>query len=104
MCDGKDDTLHVHHHEYHKNPWDAPNDELETLCDECHKNLHETTKQIEEERKEYIDIISEMLGNFHPGKLWVIERCCYLMEGNNCKWFYSLIHNLSNKDVKENVV
>ena len=30
--------LHVHHHHYieGKDPWDYPNDHLETLCESCH--------------------------------------------------------------------
>jgi hypothetical protein len=36
-CSRKDLTLNVHHKEYHGNPWDAPNESLETLCERCHK-------------------------------------------------------------------
>lgn len=34
--------LHVHHKRYVRNvePWDYPDKDLETLCDECHKDKH----------------------------------------------------------------
>lgn len=35
--DGKS-TLNVHHKQYHGDPWDAPDDSLETLCEKCHEN------------------------------------------------------------------
>lgn len=37
-CRDKASTLQVHHKQYHGNPWDAPDDSLETLCEECHAN------------------------------------------------------------------
>ena len=37
-------TLHVHHTYYDgRNPWDYEDDSLITLCDECHKEVHENT-------------------------------------------------------------
>lgn len=36
-CGAKDQTLHVHHLEYHGEPWDTPTDKLETLCETCHE-------------------------------------------------------------------
>ena len=35
--DGKS-TLNMHHKQYHGDPWDAPDDSLETLCEKCHEN------------------------------------------------------------------
>ncbi len=36
-CRSKTDTLNVHHLQYHGEPWEAPDAELETLCEGCHK-------------------------------------------------------------------
>ena len=35
-CESKEKTLTVHHIIYHNNPWDAKDDELQTLCEKCH--------------------------------------------------------------------
>lgn len=35
-CGSKDQTLHVHHLVYSGEPWDAPFDNLESLCESCH--------------------------------------------------------------------
>lgn len=35
----KNQTLHVHHRRYHKDPWDAPNEELETVCEWVHEAI-----------------------------------------------------------------
>lgn len=37
-CSDKKATLHVHHITYHNNisPWEYQNDDLDTLCEQCH--------------------------------------------------------------------
>ena len=42
-CGDATTELHVHHKRYDKwkNPWDYNNQDLETLCEFCHKNKHE---------------------------------------------------------------
>lgn len=35
-CEDSKKTLNVHHLVYHKEPWDAPQETLETLCEDCH--------------------------------------------------------------------
>jgi hypothetical protein len=49
-CDAKDKTLHVHHFLYHGNapPWDAPMDELATVCEPCHGELTEQKASLRE--------------------------------------------------------
>lgn len=32
-------TLHVHHKDYHGEPWETPIGQLQTLCEDCHKVL-----------------------------------------------------------------
>ena len=36
-CGDEEATLHVHHLAYHGKPWDSPEDELVTLCEDCHE-------------------------------------------------------------------
>ena len=35
-CSDKETELHIHHLKYHKNPWDAKDENLLTLCKDCH--------------------------------------------------------------------
>ena len=39
-CKSKDKTLHVHHDFYDDEPWNTPNQFLQTMCDKCHKREH----------------------------------------------------------------
>ena len=41
LCTDSRTTLHVHHTAYKGNPWDIPNDQLQTLCEHCHSISHE---------------------------------------------------------------
>lgn len=46
-CGSESKTLHVHHLAYQgKNPWDAGDDVLLTLCNECHEQRHEIEHDI----------------------------------------------------------
>lgn len=40
-CGAEDKTLHVHHEAYRGEPWDAPEEALKTLCEDCHSKSHE---------------------------------------------------------------
>ncbi|NHJ85057.1 MAG: HNH endonuclease [Asgard group archaeon] len=43
ICGENDQELHVHHKSYNNNsfdPWDVSNDDLITVCDDCHKLYH----------------------------------------------------------------
>lgn len=42
---GKDSvTLNVHHVSYHGEPWDAPDNALQCLCEDCHTDHHNGDK------------------------------------------------------------
>lgn len=45
FCGAQDKYLHVHHKEYWDGhlPWEYPDEMLITLCDECHRYMHENT-------------------------------------------------------------
>lgn len=47
-CFGTEDTLHVHHRWYHGEPWDAPEEALETLCVDCHDSESSQRAETEE--------------------------------------------------------
>jgi hypothetical protein len=38
-CKATDRTLHVHHKRYHGEPWEAGDDDLQSLCEDCHEEL-----------------------------------------------------------------
>lgn len=42
LCGNKKNTLHVHHKRYIKNrlPWEYGDNDLITLCEKCHQNIH----------------------------------------------------------------
>lgn len=47
-CGSNTETLHVHHLNYTGyNPWDAPENDLITLCEDCHKRESKDSKIIE---------------------------------------------------------
>ena len=35
-CGDNTTTLHIHHSKYTGEPWEAPDDDLKTLCEDCH--------------------------------------------------------------------
>lgn len=60
-CGRHDGILQVHHKYYNvypngtrPKPWDYPDDALITLCDECHKRVHQKTKIKTYYRKKYL--------------------------------------------------
>jgi hypothetical protein len=44
-CGDTKTTLNVHHKQYHGDPWEAPMDSLETLCEDCHAKRTEINKE-----------------------------------------------------------
>lgn len=50
-CGDDKNTLHVHHAMYlGKNPWETPDECLDTLCEHCHEFEHELKKYTELEQ------------------------------------------------------
>lgn len=45
FCGSKERTLNVHHKKYTGEPWEAPTEDLETLCVICHKVRGEWDKE-----------------------------------------------------------
>lgn len=48
-CRDKDKTLNVHHSVYRRavEPWDYPDDELHTLCEDCHALRHSQMEKLQ---------------------------------------------------------
>jgi len=44
LCTDKESSLHVHHKQYTGEPWEAPDEDLETLCCHCHRAETEMEK------------------------------------------------------------
>lgn len=44
-CGSKENSLNVHHIAYSGDPWEAPNELLITLCQDCHQVEQEAVKQ-----------------------------------------------------------
>lgn len=63
MCGSNEDTLHVHHLKYCKNPWDVSNDELQTLCFLC----HEVAELAKKEKVKYTNVnrLKSKKGDFY---------------------------------------
>lgn len=40
LCGDTETELHINHLKYTKQPWDAPNKDLQTLCKDCHLLFH----------------------------------------------------------------
>ena len=47
-CYSEKETLNVHHLKYSGNPWDAPNDDLITLCSTCHEEVENKLKGLKD--------------------------------------------------------
>lgn len=39
FCGDKETSLHIHHTKYTGEPWEAPSEDLKTLCAHCHEIL-----------------------------------------------------------------
>jgi hypothetical protein len=53
-CDNSEQTLHVHHRWYEGEPWEAPDEALVTLCEDCHSEETESRKATE---KRLLDVV-----------------------------------------------
>jgi hypothetical protein len=49
-CGSKDSTLHIHHSYYEKDkaPWEYPEDTLQCLCEDCHKEIRGLYARLDE--------------------------------------------------------
>ena len=71
-CKTTDETLVVHHLKYTGDPWEAPNEDLMTLCENCHREEKELRSDVEKmilsDLKRYaptdVDAIRRMIKEF----------------------------------------
>lgn len=47
-CGDDERTLNVHHWKYAKEPWDAKNEDLVTVCEQCHQEIEFVKKTVAE--------------------------------------------------------
>lgn len=93
LCKDTETELHVHHEKYTKNPWDAPNEDLKTLCKDCHKFIEYFKKTDFWER----DYVTDILYDDRYGK-----NCFILVIGEgDC--FLSFYKNIEG-DFQEGVI
>jgi hypothetical protein len=81
-CSDTKKTLHVHHKSYSKgrDPWDYPDDNFSTLCEDCHKSRHNKAAIVSELLVEKSDGVS-------PQKI-----LCPI-----CKWDYVHLNGIVEK-------
>lgn len=58
-CGDTTSTLHVHHEKYHKDPWDAPDEDLVTVCEDCHSVNHAGLTELEAVLVNYLRYIDK---------------------------------------------
>lgn len=101
MCGDKETELHVHHKSYHGNPWDAPDEELQTLCKHCHAAISKAFNSdtaihgvIKSADREFLFITYEEAGgqvglailrNDEPKPTWLIGLAAELLKKANNK-------------------
>jgi hypothetical protein len=78
-CTSCEKTLNVHHLKYEKNRfiWDYHNDDLITLCQDCHKSIHDYKKELDilftrfwdSDCRNYIFKILNIISGYDPYKL-----------------------------------
>ena len=76
ICSGTEETLHVHHRRYvaGRSPWEYHNDDLVSLCEDCHEHEREC-------RKEYESQLLEVLKNkFFADDLSILVDGFFKME------------------------
>lgn len=44
LCGDHENTLHIHHDKYHKEPWDADEKDLKAVCRNCHSIIHDVKR------------------------------------------------------------
>jgi len=74
-------TLHVHHKRYFGNPWDCPDEELETICEPVHSIISPCASVIRRE-----------LPGFSVGAKTVFNAMCKTLDDHPDEWSMSLFH------------
>lgn len=68
-CEAKESTLHVDHRIYRKGqePWEYADQELQTLCEACHKRIEEERKALKESMSRFRWKDIELMVGFAEG-------------------------------------
>tara|TARA_R110000868_G_scaffold6290_1_gene35899 strand:+ start:151 stop:774 length:624 start_codon:yes stop_codon:yes gene_type:complete len=87
LCGDKETELHINHKKYTKEPWDAPSNDLETLCKHCHIIHHSTKEKVYEVVKIIVEDIVHIIYNNDLGTYYgTIENGIFTY---NCGFFYN---------------
>lgn len=86
ICSSDKDTLHVHHESYCNNPWDAPDQDLKTLCFRC----HEVVELCKKNNIKYTNV-NRLL---YPNDVYVYMLNFMLEDGRNA---VAIVNNSSGK-------
>ena len=65
-CGDEETTLHVHHKKYNGNPWEAKDDDLESLCEHCHKAVEFIKKDLDVDISKVSGLISSLKIDVSP--------------------------------------
>lgn len=81
-CKNETKTLHVHHFFYNKNgnPWDAHNDQLITLCDDCHFIEHQKFSELERKMISALQFLAT--SEFDDAIIWLLATGLIVSENS----------------------
>jgi hypothetical protein len=98
VCSAKE-NLHVHHLAYTGQPWEAPNDDLVTLCSTCHKKEHRLQATLSEGHGGFYGLgrffiwsqfAMERVGKETPHAAGTLLRLLARVERENQLYFHSV--------------
>lgn len=88
-CGTKEHTLHIHHLKYTGQPWQAPDKDLETVCEDCHFIIEDTKREgyktIKVEREHY-DGYGYLFNAFTDNAIFFYDRDKYLIKAIHRKF------------------
>lgn len=94
-CQSTENTLNVHHLAYHKGaPWEVPDEDLVTLCDDCHTRIENTLRALRKLSvsfsRELVLVLKFLEADGEQRKFWT------LLFNLNDPEFSDLVHHLMN--------
>lgn len=103
LCNDQETELHINHKKYTKEPWDAPNNDLETLCKDCHILIHTEKEPIYKVYKIKNDGFISIVYKNDLGSNWGIlennvftKHCGFLFNSESLE----VLYKINRKDVE----
>ena len=88
-CGDKETELHVNHLKYTGKPHEAPNEDLETVCKNCHSIFHLEKKYKIHKIQKYLQSNGDIICVVNND----IGTDIYSIENNICKWVIGFLYN-----------